>query len=126
MGKINWNRVILGGLVAGMIINFFEFALHGAVLAKDMDAAVRALGMEVGGGELLMFLAWGFLGASSPSGCTQPFARATAPGQRPRSAPARQSGALGICWLRSCRLHSIFSPDISWPLGLRWDWWKSS
>ena len=21
---------------------------------------------------------------------------------------------------------TIFSPDISWPLGLRWDWWKSS
>ena len=29
MGKINWNRVILGGLVAGVIINIFEFALHG-------------------------------------------------------------------------------------------------
>src|SRR6476660_9011926 len=25
MGKINWNRVILGGLVAGVIINIFEF-----------------------------------------------------------------------------------------------------
>ena len=61
MGKINWNRVILGGLVAGAIINIFEFALHGAVLAKDMDTAVRALGREVGSGELLMFLAWGFL-----------------------------------------------------------------
>jgi len=61
MGKINWNRVILGGLVAGVIINVFEFALHGFVLAKDMDAAVRALGREVGGGALLMFLAWGFL-----------------------------------------------------------------
>ena len=61
MGKINWNRVILGGLVAGVIINIFEFALHGAVIAKDMDAAVRALGREVGGKELLMFLVWGFL-----------------------------------------------------------------
>ena len=61
MGKINWNRVILGGLVAGVIINIFEFVLHGAVLAKDMDAAVRALGREVGGSELMMFLAWGFL-----------------------------------------------------------------
>jgi hypothetical protein len=61
MGKINWNRVILGGLAAGVIINIFEFALHGFVLAKDMDAAVRALGREVGSGALLMFLAWGFL-----------------------------------------------------------------
>ena len=61
MGKINWNRVILGGLVAGAIINIFEFALHGFVLAKDMDTAVRALGREVGSGALLMFLVWGFL-----------------------------------------------------------------
>ena len=61
MGKINWNRVILGGLVAGVIINIFEFVLHGAVLAKDMDAAVRALGTEVGGTALLLFLVWGFL-----------------------------------------------------------------
>ena len=61
MGKINWNRVILGGLVAGVIINIFEFALHGFVLSQDMDAAVRALGSEVGGAALLMFLAWGFL-----------------------------------------------------------------
>jgi hypothetical protein len=125
MGKINWNRVILGGLVAGMIINFFEFALHGAVLAKDMDAAVRALGREVGGGELLMFLAWGFTVASSPSGSMPPYAPATAPVRKPPSARARPSGALGICWRRSCRLHSIFSRDTLWLSALQWDWWKS-
>src|SRR5712691_5631989 len=39
MGKINWNRVILGGLVAGVIINIFEFVLNGLILAKDMEAA---------------------------------------------------------------------------------------
>src|SRR5713226_528967 len=101
MGKINWNRVILGGLVAGVIINIFEFALHGFVLAKDMDAAVRALGREVGGGELLMFLAWVFWWASSPSGSMPPYALATARGQRPRSAPVRRFGASGTCLPRS-------------------------
>jgi hypothetical protein len=61
MGKINWPRVILGGLVAGAIINFFEYVLNGVVLAKDMEAAISALGRQMGGGALLMFTVWGFL-----------------------------------------------------------------
>jgi hypothetical protein len=61
MGKINWTRVILGGLVAGVIINVFEYALNGVVLAKDMEAAISALGRQMGGGALLMFTVWGYL-----------------------------------------------------------------
>src|SRR5262245_17458233 len=61
MGKINWPRVILGGLVAGVIINISEFLLNGVVLAKDMEAALHALGREVGGTQLAMFTVWGFL-----------------------------------------------------------------
>jgi hypothetical protein len=61
MGKINWTRVILGGLVAGVIINIFEYVLNGVILAKDMEAALRALGKEMGEGALLMFTVWGFL-----------------------------------------------------------------
>ena len=61
MGKINWTRVILGGLVAGVIINLSEYVLNGVVLAKDMEAAISALGRQLGGGALLMFTVWGFL-----------------------------------------------------------------
>jgi len=61
MGKVNWVRVILGGLLAGVIINAFEFILNGVVLAKDMQAAITALGRQMGGGELLLFAVWGFL-----------------------------------------------------------------
>ena len=61
MGKINWTRVILGGLVAGLIINVFESVLNEVILAKDMEAAVSALGKQMGGGALAMFIAWGFL-----------------------------------------------------------------
>src|SRR6266849_4394870 len=61
MGKINWTRVILGGLVAGLIINVFEFVMNGVILAKDMEAAISALGRQMGGGALAMFIAWGFL-----------------------------------------------------------------
>ncbi len=35
MGKINWTRVILGGVVAGAIINVFEYLLNAVVVAKD-------------------------------------------------------------------------------------------
>ena len=61
MGKINWTRVILGGLVAGVIINIFEYVLNGVVLAKDMEAAITALGRQMSGGALLMFSVWGIL-----------------------------------------------------------------
>ena len=61
MGKINWTRVILGGLAAGLIINVFESVLNEVILAKDMEAAVSALGKQMGGGALAMFIAWGFL-----------------------------------------------------------------
>ena len=61
VGKINWPRVILGGLVAGVVINVFEFLLNGVILAKDMEAAMSALGRQVSGGALAMFTVWGFL-----------------------------------------------------------------
>jgi hypothetical protein len=61
MGRINWTWVILGGLVAGVIINIFEFVLNGVVLARDMEAAISALSRRMGGGQLAMFIVWGFL-----------------------------------------------------------------
>jgi hypothetical protein len=61
MGKLNWTRVILGGLVAGVIINVFEYVLNGVILAKDMEAAISTLGRQMGGAQLAMFIAWGFL-----------------------------------------------------------------
>ena len=61
MGRINWARVILGGLLAGLIINIFEFIVNGVILAQDMAAAVSALGKQVGGSQMAMFVAWGFL-----------------------------------------------------------------
>ena len=61
MGTINWTRVILGGLVAGVIINVFEFLLNGVILANDMQAAIAAMGKQMGGGALALFTVWGFL-----------------------------------------------------------------
>ena len=44
MGKINWGRVFLGGLLAGVVLNLFEFVLHSIVLEEDWQAAFAALG----------------------------------------------------------------------------------
>jgi len=44
MSKINWGRVIVGGLVAGAVINVPEVILHGAVFAEDWKALVASWG----------------------------------------------------------------------------------
>jgi len=61
MGKINWGRVILGGLVAGVILNIFESVLNGVVLTKDWQAAMSALGRTMAPSAIAVFVIWGFL-----------------------------------------------------------------
>jgi hypothetical protein len=43
MSSINMGRVVVGGLVAGLLINVSEFVLNAVVLAEDMNAAMAAL-----------------------------------------------------------------------------------
>ena len=43
MGSINMGRVVVGGLVAGLLINVSEFILNGVVLGRDMNTAMAAL-----------------------------------------------------------------------------------
>jgi hypothetical protein len=62
MGKINMGRVIVGGLLAGLVINLGEFVLNGYILEKDWEAAMRSLGKEpIGMQAVAVFLALGFL-----------------------------------------------------------------
>ena len=44
MRQINWRRVVVGGLLGGLVINVFEFFLNSILLRKDWTAAMRALG----------------------------------------------------------------------------------
>ena len=62
MDRINWNRVLLGGLLAGLIINASEFVLNGVVLQSDWNAAMKALNKpgDVTGGQIAGFNLWGF------------------------------------------------------------------
>jgi hypothetical protein len=58
----SWARVLLGGLVAGFIINIFEYVTNGMVLAADWDAAMKALGRHVSMSAVAVFIVGGFIG----------------------------------------------------------------
>jgi hypothetical protein len=44
MGKINWGKLVLGGLVAGIIIDIVEGILQGLILGPEWRQAMQALG----------------------------------------------------------------------------------
>lgn len=45
MAEINWRRVILGGLLAGVVMNISEAALHGGMLGQDTAELFRSFGV---------------------------------------------------------------------------------
>jgi hypothetical protein len=62
MGKINYGRVVMGGLLAGVIISVGEYLLNEIVLAEQMAAVTTNLGLAVpGGGEIAGFVAITFV-----------------------------------------------------------------
>jgi hypothetical protein len=50
MGKINVARVVLGGLLAGLIVNIGETVLNVVVLASQMEAVTQARNVPPVGG----------------------------------------------------------------------------
>ena len=61
MGKVNLGRVLIGGLLAGLIINIGEFILNGVLLAEQMNAAMAALNRPpVDGSMIVWFVLFGF------------------------------------------------------------------
>lgn len=59
MTKINLGRVILGGLLAGLIVNIGEFLLHAKVVAADEAAAMAAKGGTTG--DIKVWIIYGFV-----------------------------------------------------------------
>lgn len=61
--RINWTRVILGGLLAGLIVNICEYLVNGLILSSQWAAAMKALNKssEMGIGAISAFWLWGFL-----------------------------------------------------------------
>ena len=52
--KINFGRALLGGLVAGAILNIGEFLLNGKVLAAQMGEFFKRCGFPMPGNSFLV------------------------------------------------------------------------
>jgi hypothetical protein len=63
MKSINWGRVILGGIVAGVVVNVSEFILNEIVMKSQNEEAMKALGrtMPTGSGTMGVWIVLGFL-----------------------------------------------------------------
>lgn len=56
MGKINVARVFLGGLLAGLILNIFEYVLNGVVFASQWNDFEKMLGRQMRPGAIPFFI----------------------------------------------------------------------
>ncbi len=63
MGKINAGRVLLGGLLAGVIIDLSEWFWNGVVFMKDLQDAMAAINrpQAMSGSAVAVYLLWGLL-----------------------------------------------------------------
>jgi len=61
MGKINWGRVFLGGLLAGVVVNIGESLFHGVIFKTQVEEAVRALGKDPAAASMVIWIIMGFL-----------------------------------------------------------------
>jgi len=61
MNRINLGRVVIGGLLAGLIINVGEFILNGVLLEAKMNAALAALNKPpISPNMIVWFVLFGF------------------------------------------------------------------
>jgi hypothetical protein len=86
MGKINIARVLLGGLLAGLILNIFEYVLNGVVFAAQWDGFEKALGRQMRPGAIPFFIVSSFVAGI---GVVWLYAAA-----RPRLGPGPKTAAL--------------------------------
>jgi hypothetical protein len=111
MGKINWARILLGGVLAGLIINLFEFVANGVILARDWEAMMKALGRTnfPSSNAAIIFLIWGFL-----SGIAAIWLYAAV---RPRFGPGVKTAVLtGFAfWLLTIVLRTIDDAGVGYP-----------
>ena len=63
MGKIKWIRVLIGGLVAGVVINVLQFAAWALFVRPGLSAALEALGrpLQESAGTNVLWCVCGFV-----------------------------------------------------------------
>jgi len=86
MGKINTARVLLGGLLAGLIINIFEYVLNGVVFASRWADFEKMIGRQMRPGAIPFFIVSAFVAGI---GVVWLYAAA-----RPRLGPGAKTAAL--------------------------------
>ncbi len=102
MSRINLQRVLLGGLVAGLVLNVVDFLVYGVLLNQEFEAAMAALGAEMeGGAAMATFIALDFL-----YGIVLVYLYAAI---RPRFGPGPGTAARAglILWVAVALLHAI-------------------
>jgi hypothetical protein len=62
MGRINFSRVVLGGILAGILINISEYLRYDVVLRGEFEEGLRALGrgLPKGAAVATVWTLWGF------------------------------------------------------------------
>lgn len=61
MNKINWGRVLLGGLVTGLVMNVVEYVFHTYVIAAQEAEVMKSLNAHMMNGAIPLFLVLGFV-----------------------------------------------------------------
>jgi hypothetical protein len=61
MGRINVKSVIVGGLVAGVVLNIIDYVTYGMWLAPDMNAALQAAGKRPADSLIPLFVVLDFI-----------------------------------------------------------------
>jgi len=63
MGKINLGRVVLGGLLAGVVLTVLEFVLNEPILGDQWTAAMESLSRTApeSAGAMIGYVIWNFL-----------------------------------------------------------------
>ena len=63
MGKINWTRVLIGGLIAGVVGNVLQFAVWVPLVGRSLSATLQTLGhpMQETVGATVLMVVLGFL-----------------------------------------------------------------
>jgi hypothetical protein len=61
MPKLNYKRIVLGGLLAGLALNVTETFFNVVLFGKEMEATFKAMNLPpLGGGAMAFFTLWGF------------------------------------------------------------------
>lgn len=62
MGRINMARVVVGGLLAGLIINVGEYLLNGVIIAEQLTAMLQRMNLPaIAGSTIAVFVVMSFL-----------------------------------------------------------------